>query len=126
MGIQIEVQRIQLPGNRFLAWFHSAVSDDIDVETLPVVSLARNPDHCFFRVDQLADHDSHAPAFDDRPSVDAYIQRVHNDIANALAAMGIKMDEGTVEDAKGVPIGNVHIHEIHQGGLKPGDTLSDN
>ena len=122
MGISIEVERVKLPDGRYVAWFHPTVSEDVDVESLPMVSLARNPDHCYFRIDKLHEHDKHSPPMADKDAVNAYIKRVMDEVIDGLAKVGVQLEETTTEDCKAIPVASVH--PINPGHM-PGGTLTD-
>ena len=77
-------------GASFKALFRAEMSN-VDVEALPKVSLARRPDHCYFRIDKMHEHDGHAPTFTTEKAVDAYIQRVFNDIKKAIAGKPLEI-----------------------------------
>jgi hypothetical protein len=100
MGIHIEVKRIKFPDGQYIARFKGVVSEDVNKEILPLVSLARKPDHCYFRIDLLQEHDHHAPPYQSKEDVDGYIQRVITDIGVALEKVGLELGKGTVEDKK--------------------------
>jgi len=100
MSIHIEVKRIKFPDGQYIARFKGVVSEDVNKEILPIISLARNPDHCYFRIDLLQEHDHHAPPYQSKEDVDGYIQRVIGDIEIALEKVGLELGEGTMEDKK--------------------------
>lgn len=118
MGVKVLVERIKLPDDRYIAWFKAELSDDIDVEKLPSISLARVPDHCFYRVDKLQEHNFHAPPYNSKEEVNEYIKRVVKDISVALEPLGIKMAKAGIEDANGLFAKPIQ--------LPPGGTISDN
>jgi len=101
MGIKLEVKRIKFPDGIFIARFDVQVTDDVDVEKLPEVSLGRIPGQCLYRIDKMKFNDEHAPAFPDRPSVDAYINRVIDEIITKLSEVGLKLDESQPEPLEG-------------------------
>lgn len=55
-----------------------------DQEGLPEVSLSRVPDHCFYPINKLQEHNFHAPAFDSEEEADEYEKRVLTAIEKAL------------------------------------------
>jgi hypothetical protein len=55
----------------------------------PEVSLARNGDHCYFTVSNLASHDSHSPGFDCFEDAADYRTRVLEDIGKSLKQRAI-------------------------------------
>jgi len=67
----------------FVAKFRSNISGDVPPGE---VSLARIPDHCFFELDCLAEHDNHVPTFKSRELVEAYVDRVFGDIDGIVTA----------------------------------------
>ena len=73
------------------------------------VSLARNPDHCFFNLENLAEHDSHMPSFSSYEEAAKYRRRVLVDFAcqieGEIATIGIY--DGVTPD---------HMPEIEFGG----------
>ena len=100
--IKVHCERIKF-GQSYVAHFRGEVSDGVDEEKLPEVSLSRIPDHCFFRIDKLDEHDSHAPDFKSLEEVNAYIERVFRDIRDKLVELEIIV-ETEVESVKGIPI----------------------
>ena len=100
MGIKLEVKRIKFPDGIFIARFDGKVTDDVDVEKLPEVSLGSIPGQCLYRIDKMKFHDEHAPAFPDRPSVDAYIQRVIDEIITKLSEVGLELDKTEPQPSK--------------------------
>ncbi len=50
------------------------------------VSLARRPDHCYFALNLLKDHNGHEPTFVSGKLTDEYIDRVFDDIDGLVTA----------------------------------------
>lgn len=70
-----------------------------DQEGLPEVSLARVPDHCYYPIDKLQEHNHHAPGFDSEEAANEYEQRVLTDIEKALEGYQWKDGNGKVKKA---------------------------
>jgi|SRR3990167_7844344 len=62
---------------------------NLDLSNAAPISLARVPDHCFFSVEHLADHDYHTPTFLSRSDVLGYIRRIMKDITVSLIAIDV-------------------------------------
>ena len=56
---------------------------------LPQVSLARQPDHCFFSVDDFWSHREHTPGMHSPQEAQAYVTRVVWDVVKAFMAKGL-------------------------------------
>lgn len=58
-------------------------------KNLPGVSLSRNDGACYFGIDQLHNHNDHAPAFDTKTEALEYLKRVAKDIPMCLAGYNL-------------------------------------
>lgn len=81
MSLKIKVEIVEIGSDTFVALFRGLVEgEDIDPDQLPMVSLSRVHGKCHYRVDQMHQHDHHAPVWNDMKSMNEYIQRVLDEV----------------------------------------------
>lgn len=94
MKINIKVEVVETGSGAYVALFRGIIGgEDIDLEKLPEVSLSRVHGKCYFRVDQLHQHDGHAPAWSDEVKMKEYIERVFNEIKTKCVEKGLMLND---------------------------------
>ena len=61
-------------------------------DDFPTVALSRRGGSCVFRLDKVAEHDSHAPSFSSPDKLEAYLGRVVNEAAKAVKARAAEQE----------------------------------
>jgi len=66
------------------------IPSDLDVDSLPKISLSRNKGKCYFSLNAFSEHDGHAPLLKTKIEVRNYIQRVTEDVQATLGGCDVK------------------------------------
>lgn len=94
ISISIKVEIVEAASGEYVALFRGFVKgNEADMEKLPEISLSRVHGKCYFRVDQLHQHDGHAPAWSDEVKMKEYIERVFNEIKTKCVEKGLMLND---------------------------------
>ncbi len=93
-GLRVWVEFVGGEGEWVTALFRSELVGNVDSYIAKklkaaTVSLARRPDHCYFSLLNLSEHDGHAPPWGSQREAADYVFRVLGDIQSAAASCGI-------------------------------------
>ena len=83
---------VVLSSEPMIALFRGEIETGEDLGAVPSVSLSRAKGKCFFRLDQLDGHDSHAPTFETPELRQVYVDRIIGDIKAALETKGMQVE----------------------------------
>ena len=90
--IEIQVKRAHVGGEEYAVKFASKIEEGIDMSGVKEISLSRIPDHCFFSIATMSDHDSHTPRMYSKEEGNDYIKRICKDIVTAIAEKGVQAE----------------------------------
>lgn len=89
--MKVVVRKYSLPNGRYSVLFRGD-PENLDVSEMGTVCLSRNkPGACNYPLNELEEHDYHAPPFSTQEGAEVYAARVKQDIRDILVGKGYEV-----------------------------------